>query len=131
LVHGVCLSAAIRKIGDYNLVLCGRQAADWNAGQIGSGIAEFLELPIVTVARKIEITDGKAKVERVTTNGYEVVNVILPALITVSNEAGELRYTSVKALQAASGKPVKVYKADDLGFDPKNLKARYIFELLA
>ncbi|MBP1611173.1 MAG: electron transfer flavoprotein beta subunit, partial [Acidobacteria bacterium] len=86
------LAAAIRKIGTYDLILCGRQAADWNAGQTGSGIAQLLNLPCVTVARKIEVTDGKALVERVTANGYETVEVTLPAVITVSNEIGQARY---------------------------------------
>ncbi|GAI54282.1 unnamed protein product, partial [marine sediment metagenome] len=83
------LAMAIKKIGEYDLIFCGRQAADWDAGQVGSGIAEILGLPSVTLAKKIDITDGKARVERVTADGYEVIEVPLPALITVSNELGE------------------------------------------
>ena len=48
------LAAAIRKIGQYDLIFCGRQAADWDSGQVGSGIAEILGLPQVTIAKKIE-----------------------------------------------------------------------------
>ena len=56
------LALAIKKIGDYELILCGRQAADWDAGQVGLGIAEILGLPSVTLARKIEIGDkGKGR----------------------------------------------------------------------
>ncbi len=68
----MALSAAIAKIGSCDLVLCGRQAADSNAGQTGLGIAEFLGLPCVTLARRIEINGRGASIERVipdTTNG--------------------------------------------------------------
>ena len=67
------LAMAIKKIGEYDLILCGREASDTNAGQVGPGIAEILKLPCVTLAKKIEVSDGKAKVERVTADGYEVV----------------------------------------------------------
>ena len=70
---------AIRKVGDYDLIFCGREASDWDAGQVGSGIAEILGLPSVTLARKIEATDGKVRVERVTDDGYEAVEVSLPS----------------------------------------------------
>ena len=118
------LAAAIRKIGNYDLVLCGRQAADWNAGQIGSGIAELLELPIVTVARKIEIIDGKAKVERVTANGYEVVDVILPSLITVSNELGQARYPAIQNIRKADKIQPIIWKPVDLGIEPSHVGSK-------
>ena len=105
---------AIKKIGDYDLIFCGRQAADWDAGQVGSGIAEILGLPSVTVAQKIDITDGNAKVERVTADGYEVVEVSLPALITVSNELGEPRYPTIKGIMAAKKKESTIWKPADI-----------------
>src|SRR5512136_483128 len=54
------LSQAIRKIGQFDLILCGRQAADWDSGQVGSGIAEILGLPSVTLAKKIDVEGQKA-----------------------------------------------------------------------
>ena len=48
------LAAAIKKIGEYDIIFCGRQASDWDAGQVGSGIAELLDIPSVTLAKKIE-----------------------------------------------------------------------------
>lgn len=112
------LAAAIRRIGLYDLILCGRQAADSNAGQVGIGIAEFLGLPHVSVARKIDILDGKARVERVTCDGYETVEVILPALITVSNELGQARYPAVKNIRIANKIQPAVWKPADIGIDP-------------
>ncbi|MBA7620708.1 Caffeyl-CoA reductase-Etf complex subunit CarD [subsurface metagenome] len=117
------LAMAIKKIGDYDLILCGRQAADWDTGQVGSGIAEILGLPSVTIARKIDITDSKARVERVVTDGYEVVEVSLPALITLSNEHDEPRYPTIKGIMAAKKIEPIVWKPADIGVDPSQVGA--------
>ncbi len=117
------LAMAIKKIGEYDIIFCGRQAADWDSGQVGSGIAEILGLPSVTLARKIEVTDGKAKVERVTPDGYDVIEVSLPALITVSNEIGEARYPTIKGIMAAKRKEPVVWKPADIGVDAAQLGA--------
>ncbi len=117
------LATAIKKVGGYDLVLCGRQAADWDAGQVGSGIAEFLDIPIVTLAKKIELTDKKARVERVTADGYEVVEVSLPALITVSNEIGQARLPSIRGINIAAKKQPLVWKPADLGLDRSQVGA--------
>jgi electron transfer flavoprotein beta subunit len=118
------LASGIKKIRDYDLILCGRQAADWDAGQVGLGIAEILGLPSVTLARKIEIIGGKAKVERVTPNGYEVVEVTLPALITVSNELGEPRYPTAMGIMESLGKQPVIWKPEDIGVDPSGTGSR-------
>jgi electron transfer flavoprotein beta subunit len=115
------LAAAIRKIGEYGLIFCGRQAADWDMGQVGSGIAELLGVPGVTLARKVEITDGRARVERVTEDGYEVVEVSLPTLITVSNELGEARYPTIKGIMAAKRIEPVVWKPADIGVEPSRV----------
>ncbi len=117
------LAMAIKKIGDYDLIFCGRQAADWDAGQVGSGIAEILGLPSVTLAKKIDITDGKARVERVTADGYEVIEVSLPALITVSNELGEPRYPTIRGIMAAKKKEPVIWKPADIGGEPSQVGA--------
>ena len=117
------LSMAIKKIGKYDLIFCGRQAADWDAGQVGSGIAEMLGLPSVTVARKIDVADGKAKVERVIADGYEVVEVPLPALITVSNELGEARYPTMRGIMAARKIEPIIWKPADIGIEPSQVGA--------
>jgi electron transfer flavoprotein beta subunit len=111
------LAAAIKKIGEYDLIFCGRQAADWDAGQVGSGIAEILGIPSITLAKKVEITDGKAKIERVVTDGYQVIEATLPALITVSNELGEARYATLKGIMAAAKKQPTIWKPADIGID--------------
>ncbi len=117
------LAMAIKKIGEYDLIFCGRQAADWDAGQVGSGIAEILGLPSVTLAQKIDITDGKARVERTTAEGYEVIEVSLPALITVSNELGEARYPTIRGIMAAKKKEPVIWKLADIGGEPSQVGA--------
>ena len=115
------LAMAIKKIGEYDIIFCGRQASDWDNGQVGSGIAEILGLPGVTLAKKIDITDGKARVERVTADGYDIIEVSLPAVITVSNELGEARYPTIKGIMAAKRKEPVVWKPADIGIEPSQL----------
>ncbi|MEE8471247.1 MAG: electron transfer flavoprotein subunit beta/FixA family protein [Dehalococcoidia bacterium] len=117
------LAQAIKKIGEFDLILCGRQAGDFDAGQVGLGIAEILGIPSVTPIQKIELTDGKAKVQRVITDGYELVEVSLPALMTVSNELGEPRYATLKGIMAAGKKTVTVWSAQELGADASKIGA--------
>jgi electron transfer flavoprotein beta subunit len=117
------LAMAIKKIGKFDLILCGREASDTNAGQTGAGIAEILGLPSVTLAKKVEITDSKAKVERVTADGYEVIEVPLPAVITVSNEIGEPRYPTIKGIMAAKKIAPVVWKPADIGVEPSRIGA--------
>jgi electron transfer flavoprotein beta subunit len=115
------LAMAIKKLGEYDLILCGREASDWNAGQVGSGIAEILELPSVTLVKKIEITDGKARVERATDDGYEVIEVSLPALLSISHEIGEPRYPTIKGIMAAKKKELSSWAPGDIGVEPSQL----------
>jgi electron transfer flavoprotein beta subunit len=117
------LAQAIKKVGEYDIIFCGRQAGDFDAGQVGSGIAEFLGIPSITVAKKIEASDGKARVERVLPDGYEVLEAALPALITVSNELGEPRYATLKGIMGAAKKTVPVWTAQDIGADASAIGA--------
>jgi electron transfer flavoprotein beta subunit len=117
------LAAAIKKIGEYDLILCGREASDTNAGQTGPGIAEILGLPCVTLVRKIDITDGGARVERATLDGYEVIEVALPAVMTVSNEIGEPRYPTIKGIMAAKKIEPTIWKPDDIGVEKSQIGA--------
>jgi electron transfer flavoprotein beta subunit len=117
------LSLAIKKIGAYDLILCGRQSADWDSGQVGSGIAEILGLPSVTVARKVEILEGKARIERVIPDGYELIEMSLPGVVTLSNEHATPRYPNVKGIMAAKRKEPIVWKPADVGADPAQIGA--------
>jgi len=123
------LVQAIKRLGGYDLILCGRQAADTDAGQVGSGIAAIMGIPSVTVARKVEVNNGGVRVERVLLDGYEVVEAKMPVLITASNEVGELRHPGIKDVIAAQKKPTSVWNAQDLGIDSSPAKQTNLLRL--
>jgi electron transfer flavoprotein beta subunit len=108
------LATAVKKVGTFDLVLTGRMAADTNAGQVGQGIAELLGIPAVTDARKIEVGNGKVRVERVRADGYEIAASSIPCLVTVSHEMGNLRSATVKGLMAVQKQPFTVWNVADL-----------------
>lgn len=110
------LASAIRGL-DFDLVLTGRQAADTNSGQVGVGIAQLLDIPAITVARRVEVLDGTVQVERVLPDGYEVARAPLPALVTVSHEIGNLRYPALAAIKAAKQLPQTVLSLADLSIE--------------
>jgi len=115
------LATAIKKIGAVDLILCGREAADWNGGQVGPGIAELLGLPSVSLVKNIEPLNGKLKVERVIPNGFEVIEVTLPALLTITNELGNPRYPTIKGVMAAKKKEITIMSMQDIGIDRAKL----------
>lgn len=108
------LAAAVKKTGEYDIILAGRMASDTNAGQVGIAMAELLGINCVTLARKIDVNSASANIERVTNDGYEIIETPMPCLITVSNEIGELRTASVKGLMAAQKQPFTTWKTADL-----------------
>jgi len=119
----LALSKAIEKIGDYNLVLCGRQATDWDAGVVGYGIAEMLGVPSVSLAKSVTVQGDKIVVERVLMEGYDTIEAPLPALVTVSNELGEPRYPKLQQIMLAARKQVTIWGAGDLGLDASKVGA--------
>jgi electron transfer flavoprotein beta subunit len=119
----LALSSAVKKIGGYDLILCGRQSADRDAGQVGNGLAELLCLPLITLARKIEVSDGNIRVERVTANGYEVLQAASPLVITVSNEVGEPRYPTIRGIMTSKKKEPVTWQPADIGLDVSQVGA--------
>jgi len=115
------LSKSIEKIGEYDLVLCGRQAADWDEGLVGSIIAENLGAPLVTLAEDAEVVGEGLKVKRVTLDGYQVFIVPTPAVVTVSNEVGQARLPSGLGIISAARRQIPVWKAADIGIDPSQV----------
>lgn len=118
------LTEAIKKVGEYDLVLCGRQASDWDQAHVPLGVAEMLELPCVTLAQKIDVADDGIVVQRALTDGYEVVEAPLPALVTVSNELGEPRYPTLRGIMQASRKQPTNWSAADVGLDVAALEPK-------
>lgn len=118
------LSEAIKKMGEFDLVLCGRQASDWDNAQVPLGIAEFLHMPCITTAQKIDVKGDTIMVERVLSDGYEVVETEIPALVTVSNELGEPRYATLRGIMAAGRKQPAIWSSDSLALDRSLLERK-------
>ena len=130
--HGTthALAAAIRKAGEVDLILVGRQAADWNAGQVGIGLALELGLPVVTLASTMEFLDGSLLAERGLLDRHEKVKCSLPAVVMVSSEIGILRYPSLPQIKAAKKKPAVAWTAGDIGFDAQAAANRIVVRRL-
>ncbi|MEE8369184.1 MAG: electron transfer flavoprotein subunit beta/FixA family protein [Dehalococcoidia bacterium] len=109
------LAAAIQKLAPYDLVICGRQAVDWDMGVVGSTLGEILGVPVVTIAKDVQYEGGKVTVERVLPDGFETVEAPTPCVVTVSNELGEPRYPQLRQIMMAARKEVKVWTTADLG----------------
>jgi electron transfer flavoprotein beta subunit len=86
-------------------------------GQVPSGIAEYLDLASVTAIQKIEAQDGAVRVERILEDGYEVIDVKTPCLITVSNEANTPRYPTLKGIMSAGKKKIPTWALAEVGAD--------------
>ncbi len=113
------LARGITKCGPYDLVIAGRQAMDGSSGQVGPSLAEELGLPLISFVRKIEeLKDGYIRVQRMTDDGYEVLEGPLPMVITVVKEINEPRLASLKGLMKAKRVTIPVWTATDVGADP-------------
>jgi len=118
------LSAAIKKIGDFDLVICGKQAIDGDTAQVGPGIATQLNIPQLTYVDKVVEIDPdnkKIKVERLLEDGKEVVEASLPALITVVKDINEPRLPSLFGIKKAAKLDIPTWTADDLPVDKDKL----------
>ena len=101
----------------YDLIFTGRQSADWDAGIVWAGIAEILDIPAVTIARKATISQGKVIVERCVTDGIEIIESDMPALVSFSNEVGELRYLSLPALRKVKKQEIPKQSAPTIDYN--------------
>jgi electron transfer flavoprotein beta subunit len=128
--HGVAklLAAFVRSRGGADLVLCGRQASDDDQGVVPALLGEQLELPIVTIARSVDVAaTGEGfgvRVVRVTPDGDETVAVSAPVVVTISNELGQARYPTMAGRMAARKKKITAVAATDLGVDVAALAPR-------
>lgn len=100
LATSYALSMAVRKINEYDLILCGRQAIDGDTAQVGPQVAEKLGLSQITYAEEIQkVENGKVTVKRRLERGVEIVEGQLPIVITVNGTAPDCRPRNAKFLQ--------------------------------
>ena len=116
------LAQVIRKIGAFDLILCGKQASDGDTAQVGPGISAHLDIPQVTYVKKIEeLRNNSLRVERMMEEGYEVIETPLPCLLTVVKEINEPRLPSLKGMLRAKSAKITVWTQKELNLDPQSI----------
>ncbi len=108
------LSSAISRDG-FDVVIAGTESTDGYSGVVPQQIAEFLETPALTFAKKVELDGNTIRIERQTEYGYDIVESPTPVLITVTAGVVEPRYPTFKGIMAAKSKPIEQITAADLG----------------
>ncbi len=113
------LSCAIKMLSEpADLIICGKQASDGDTAQVGPSLAELLDIPHVTNVRKIvEIKEGYVKLERMLEDGVDVLEMSLPALITVVKEINTPRLPTLKGILAAKKKQILVWNKETVNAD--------------
>ncbi len=113
------LAKAVSKIGQYDLVICGRQTLDGDTGQVGPEMTQRLGIPFIGYVSKVEeIRPGYLRVQRMIEEGYEVIESTLPAAISVVKEINVPRLPSLRGQIAAKNAKIIVWGAPDLATDP-------------
>ncbi len=116
------IAAGIKKIGDYSIIFCGRQAIDGDTAQVGPQIAEHLDLPQITYVEELKIEGDKVIAKRALEDGHFLVESSMPVLLTAIKELNEPRYPSIKGIYEAHGEgKVKIWSAEDVKADFDNL----------
>jgi len=112
------LARAMKKIGQFDIILCGKQASDGDTAQVGPGISAHLDIPQVTYVKKIEeLKDKFARVERMTEEGFEIIETPLPVLLTVVKEINEPRLPSLKGMLRSKQAKIIHWTAKDIQAD--------------
>lgn len=122
LATSLALAAAVKHLGEFDLVLCGKQAVDGDTAQVGPEIAEHLGIPQVTYAADIELNDTTLTVTKEQEDCYEKIEVKLPALLTAVKSLNEPRYPNIRRKMQANRMEVRTLTAADLPeLDPARL----------
>jgi len=115
------LGLAVEKIGEYDLILCGKEAIDGMTAQVGPQLAEYLAIPQLTYAMDIEVVDRKVRVKQKLGDLDRRLEAPMPALITVEREAYPPRVAPMDSILEAYGKEIPVWKPEDLKGDMEYL----------
>ena len=116
------LGKALEKLGDFDLILCGKQAIDGDTAQVGPGLARRLDIPYVSYVKKVSGYDnGVMQVERLMDDGYDELAIPLPGLLTVVKEINEPRVPSLKGKMKAKKLVIQALSAEDIGAEPQSI----------
>lgn len=125
LATSYALAMGIKKLGKVDLILCGKQAIDGDTAQVGPGISVWLGIPQVAFAKKIDGTTDKDvkvfKVERMTEEGADVVEIPMPCMISVVKDINEPRLPSLKGMMRSKKAEITKWTADDIQADKKKI----------
>lgn len=111
------LAAGIRKLGDFDLILAGRQAIDGDTAQVGPQISEKLDIPQVTYVEDLEVDGKNLTVKRQLEDGYEMIKLQMPALLTAVCELNEPRHMYIDKIFDAYQKEIKVLTINDVDIE--------------
>lgn len=113
------LAAAIRKLEQYDIVICGRQTLDGDTGQVGPELAEMLDIPLIAYVSRIDkIADKQITAWRMIDEGHETLQSPLPAVITVTKEINTPRLPSLRGISKSKSAVIPVWDLQQLGIDP-------------
>jgi electron transfer flavoprotein beta subunit len=116
------LATAVKKVGKFDIVFCGREAIDGDTAQIGPQMAEYLGIPQITYVKKVEIDGKKVVCERALEDGFERIETKTPVLLTCIADLNKPRYPSIRGIvEAHREKKAKVWTAKDIGADPMQI----------
>jgi electron transfer flavoprotein beta subunit len=119
------IAAAIRKIGEFDLILCGEESSDASTGQVPPGVAEWLKIPQITYTSQLAIQDGMARAKRTVKGGFEIVEASLPVLASVELGSNSPRFPDFRKKRWADKEfKVKVWTAADLQVDPNKIGSK-------
>jgi len=102
-----CLAQAVKRIGAVDMVVCSEGASDTYQGEVGAMVAEFLDMPLIAYARKVETAEGKVRCEQSLRGTVRVLETKLPAVVSVVSEANVPRYPTLLQVMAAGKKPIE------------------------
>lgn len=112
------LAAAVKQ-QPFDLVICSTESTDGSTGAVPAQLAELLDLPLLSFAKKLEVKDGTALIHRQTDDGYDLVEAALPAVVTVTGGMNEPRYPSLRGIMQSKNKEIKQVTLGDLGLTGK------------
>lgn len=116
------LAEAIKKIGAYDLVVAGERATDGDTAQVGPGIAAWLDIPVATYVARIDgLAGGKLTLERLVEDGYQLLSMPLPCLLTVVKEIASPRLPTLGGKIRSREMTIPVYSTENMELDPAAL----------
>jgi electron transfer flavoprotein beta subunit len=115
------LGCAVKKLGKFDLILCGRQAIDGNTAQVGPQLAGILDIPQVTYASGIEVNGNVVRVKKTLEDGYEVIEAEMPVLLTTIKDLNIPRIPPLDQVMEAYSKPLTTWTASDINAEREKI----------